>query len=104
MNFEPFALASANSRCTLPCSAYIIFGVLQTPRQTVIRPSSAPLATRAAQRWTKAVFLSSQLCFWAGVDERCAEAIGGGRRGPAPADPRNCRLLPTPRHTRLWRA
>src|SRR6516162_3624092 len=27
MNFEPFALASANSRCTLPCSAYIIFGV-----------------------------------------------------------------------------
>ena len=79
-------------------------GVGQTPRQTVIRPSSARLATRAAQRWTKAVFLLSQLCFRANVDERRAGAIGGGRRGAAPANPRNRRLLPTPRHARLWRA
>src|ERR1700680_5022422 len=31
-------------------------GVMQTPRQTADRPSSAPLAPRGAHSWTKAVF------------------------------------------------
>src|SRR5712671_7245852 len=38
-------------------------GVGQTPRQTAIRPSSAPLAPRGARTWTKVVFSFPQRRF-----------------------------------------